>query len=222
MTPLIAACVRTGGRNVNILIPRDSPRDSVGSSISVRTTTAERCITTVIDTATASQNFQPQVLRGKPDGCPSESKTYSNNNKYGIIFGWMPDEVEKSNELGGSDENPVYDHLSETSASRKAVVVQMRNFEVLWDLPYRKDNSNAKKLGRESCCSYWNLGLDCGPFLRFSGKTCVKHHICSHDDCRELTNTTHRALQHRPTALCLVHSEKSIGMNKIHPTSPIP
>ena len=98
------------------------------------------------------------------------------------------------------------------------MVVHMRNFEVLWDLPYRKENSNAKKLGRESCCSYWNLGLDCGPFLRFSGKACVKHHICSHDDCRELTDTTHRALQHRPIALCLGHSGKGIGMNKMHPT----
>ena len=50
----------------------------------------------------------------------------------------MPEAVEKSNELGGSDENPGYDHPSETSASRKAVVVQMRNFEIFSDLPYRK------------------------------------------------------------------------------------
>ena len=115
-------------------------------------------------------------------------------------------------------EKPDHHQSSETLASKTATVLHMKNFEILWNLSDCGKESKTKKLGRASCCKYWNLGFDCGPFLMAVGRSCTRHHICSHDKCRALTDTDHRAVQHSPNPICQKDREKSLGMNKLHPT----
>ena len=147
-----------------------------------------------------------------------EDVSHTGEKQPGIIFGWIPKAAEKNKCLKRLPEIPAHHHTSETLASKRARVLVMKNFEILWDLSDCRKESNTQKLSRESCCKYWNLGFDCGPFHKAGGRSCTKHHICSHDRCRALTDTDHRAIQHSPRPLCQKDRGKLLGMNKLHPT----
>ena len=121
--------------------------------------------------------------------------------KVGIIFG-----VSSTN---GEPPSSV-DH------SKTASELEMRSYDIRWDLHDHIETSGASKVDRDLCCKYWNLGFACGPFMKQVNRICQKHHICSNDNCRTLSNTDHRAIQHPPLSICSGHKDKLLGLNKIH------
>ena len=92
----------------------------------------------------------------------------------------------------------------------------VEEFPTLWDMTRPSTAVGAQTTERDSCCLYWNLGLDCAGFLR-SGKQCNLSHTCSDDECRQMADSTHRAIQHRPKATCEGQNERMKGMNYLHP-----
>ena len=71
-------------------------------------------------------------------------------------------------------------------------------------------------LERDSCCLYWNLGLECSEFLT-RNMQCKLRHVCSRDECRGAADSSHRAIQHPPKSLCEGHKERMDGMNHLYP-----
>lgn len=103
-----------------------------------------------------------------------------------------------------------------TDQSKTATELEMRSYVICWDLHDRIENSDASKVDRDLCCKYWNLGFACGPFMKQANKICQKHHICSNNNCRTLSDTDHRAIQHPPVPICTGHRDKLLGLNKLH------
>ena len=157
----------------------------------------------------ACQNAEPELLQRSPLQTPnkklSETEKHfdakTGSDKFGIIFGF-------SSPADRGHQSP--------DRERTSSVLEMRQYEIRWDLAGHNDTLTSHKINRNNCCLYWNLGFACGPFMKQAGRSCLKHHICSHDQCRNLSDTDHRAIQHPPVSICQGHREKLVGMNKLH------
>ena len=90
-----------------------------------------------------------------------------------------------------------------------------KEYEILWGINVPEDAIGGPTVDRDSCCLYWNLGLDC---CTNNNRKCERLHVCSREECRHSPTSSHRAIQHPPESLCKGHRDQLQGMNKLHPT----
>ena len=70
-----------------------------------------------------------------------EDNSQTGEKQPGIMFGWIPKAAEKNKSLKRLPGIPAHHHTSETLASKRARVLVMKNFEILWNLSdFRKES----------------------------------------------------------------------------------